>query len=483
MSSGRELQSQLQGVPPRAAAPHRTRAVAGVTLLAAILVVATGLRVAAALYQGNAVTDLPGIFDQISYDGLAQRIVGGYGFSFAEEHWPATRGGEPTAHWSYLYTLYLAGIYGLFGIQPVVARLLQAVIAGLLHPWLTWRLGRRVFGPRAGLVAAGLSAVYIYFVYYAGGLLTETFYFLGILWSLDCAMRITAQGDRPKWRLWLELGAAIGVTALLRQLFLLFAPFIFLWIWWNLPRAGVTAARPSPALHGVRWPALKGLLVTGCVIVLLIAPWTIRNYRAFGILVPLNTNAGFAFFWGNHPIYGTQFVPLLPADGPSYQDLIPVELRPLNEGQLDQALLKEGLRFVAQDPVRYLLLSLSRTREYFKFWPSSGSGFISNVSRVGSFGLLLPFMLYGLWCAIPLLRRPSHPAQRAQIMLLLLFMVVYTLLHLLTWALVRYRLPVDAVLLSFAALGMGDLWQRMTAHKTEAVGRRAGKGESYANRV
>lgn len=42
--------------------------------------------------------------------------------------------------------------------------------------------------------------------------------------------------------------------------------------------------------------------------------------------------------------------------------------------------------------------------------------------------------------------------------LLYLFIAFYTLLHVLTWAMVRYRLPVDAVLLPFAALGIAEAW-------------------------
>jgi hypothetical protein len=193
------------------------------------------------------------------------------------------------------------------------------------------------------------------------------------------------------------------------------------------------------------------------VVVALIAPWTIRNYRAFHTFVPLNTNSGYAFFWGNHPIYGTNFVGILPDDGPSYQDLIPQELRHLNEAELDRALLKEGIKFVSDDPVRYLLLSFSRIREYFKFWPSPQSGLLSNVSRIGSFGILLPFILYGTAQCITLAWRNRETHQGAAIFLLLLFCLFYTGIHLLTWALIRYRLPVDALLLIFAASGSVDL--------------------------
>jgi hypothetical protein len=208
------------------------------------------------------------------------------------------------------------------------------------------------------------------------------------------------------------------------------------------------------------WRVLAGLFGATGIIVILIAPWTIRNYRAFGTFVPLNTNAGFAFFWGNHPIYGTRFVGILPPDGPTYGDLIPDELRHLNEAELDRALLKRGLGFVADDPGRYVLLSLSRTREYFKFWPSSDSGLLSNISRVGSFAICLPFILYGLWASIKLVRQPKWPGQRSAIILLYLFVIVYTSIHLLTWTLIRYRLPVDAVLLIFAALGIENLARR-----------------------
>ncbi|MFN2118430.1 MAG: hypothetical protein ACK2T1_12185, partial [Candidatus Promineifilaceae bacterium] len=108
-----------------------------------IIAVAVVLRLFSAIYQGNQVVALPGIWDQLSYDGLAQRVVAGYGFNFAEGHWPVTRAGEPTAHWSYLYTMYLAVVYAIFGHQPVVARVIQAIVAGALQIWLTWRIGRR----------------------------------------------------------------------------------------------------------------------------------------------------------------------------------------------------------------------------------------------------------------------------------------------------------------------------------------------------
>ncbi len=160
-----------------------------------IILIAISLRVVAAVYIGEDVTPLPGTYDQVSYDRLAQRVIEGYGFTFDKLWWPFTRAGEPTAHWSFLYTLYLAAVYKLVGYSPLVARLIQAVLAGALMPWLVYRIGRRHFSQQVGLVAAAIMACYAYFVYYAATLMTENFYIIGILWVLDLAGQFGQAGE------------------------------------------------------------------------------------------------------------------------------------------------------------------------------------------------------------------------------------------------------------------------------------------------
>ena len=414
--------------------------------LAAIIAVSVLARVAVAFYLGDRVVDLPGTFDQLSYDMLAQRVLGGYGFTVAKDWWPLTPAGAPTAHWSYLYTLYLAGVYAVFGYHPLVARVIQAVAVGILMPWLTFRLATRHFGARVGVVAAAIIAGYIYFIYYAATLMTEMFYITAILWSFDIAERLAA-GDRARF-LWAQLGVALGVAVLLRQLFLLVIPFLSLWLLWRYYR--------RERSFGAVWRAFGGLVVAGVIVIAMIAPWTVRNYRVFHRFVLLNTNAGFAFYWGNHPIHGYNFISILPADGPSYQQLIPKELRRLDEAALDSALLGRALVIIKNDPVRYVILSLSRTKDYFEFLPSPKSGLVSNVSRLLSFGLMLPFMIAGL--VISLRRRDWQRHDW-----LYAFMVLYTGIHLLSWALIRYRLPVDAILIIFAALAVVRLGEWVVA--------------------
>ena len=426
--------------------------------LGAIVLVAVTARVTSALLQGNVVETLPGLYDQVSYDLLARRVLNGFGFTFPVDHWPATRAGEPTAHWSYLYTLYLSSVYAIFGPNPIAARLIQAAIAGLLQPWLTWRLTKRVFSREVALVAAAVSALYVYFVYYGGALMTESFFILAVLWTLDVAIKIIDAGASASKAEWIRLGLAIGCATILRQVFLLFVPFLLGFLLWMTQRA-------VPGLRQRFQASVAGVLIAAATVMCLILPWTVRNYLAFGRFALLNSSAGFAFYWANHPIHQTSFVPILPDNGPSYGDLIPGSVAGLNEVALDQELLRRGLHFVQEDPVRYLHLSLSRAREYFKFWPSPESSRLSNVARVGSFGLLLPFVLLGsVLCLAAVYKdraRHSTKANRAAVGLLYLFVVVFTLIHLLSWSLIRYRIPVDAVLVIFAANGLLCLVPRL----------------------
>jgi hypothetical protein len=67
-------------------------------------------------------------------------------------------------------------------------------------------------------------------------------------------------------------------------------------------------------------------------------------------------------------------------------------------------------------------------------------------------------MVYGLYRSI-VDRKKFGPFQ--PVILLYVFMSVYTLIHVLTWTLIRYRLPVDAVLVIFAGLALVDLANRV----------------------
>jgi hypothetical protein len=426
-----------------------------------ILAASVLVRVGVAFYLGDVVDAPPLLTDQRSYHFLAVRLLGGHGHSFGRAWYPFTPPDTPTAHWSFLYPLFVAAVYALFGVHPLAARVVQAVLGGLLLPWMVYRLARRTFSPspalppkvggglggaerRPGgeghllpLIAAAIAAVYSYFVLYAATLMTETFYIVILLWSLDEGLRL---GERLRQRrdiplvLPLRLGLSLGLAALLRQSVLPWVPVLFVYLLWQ-------AWRARRLEETVRTLAIAGLILAACIL-----PWTYRNYRVYGQFLLLNSNTGYTMYSAQHPMHGTNFREFDAAPLP--------EGLTGNEAQIDQELIRAGIQFVLDDPGRYLSLSLSRVRAFFEFWPTSDTTLLHNVGRTGSFGLFLLFMLYGFYLAIG---RSQFGARNS---LLFLFIAFYTLLHILTWAMVRYRLPVDAVSLPFAALALHDLYER-----------------------
>lgn len=210
-----------------------------------------------------------------------------------------------------------------------------------------------------------------------------------------------------------------------------------------------------------RRSGLISLISVPLVVILFVAPFTIRNYAAYGDFLLLNSNAGYAMYSAQHPMHGTSFQEYAAAP-------MPDEIDPatMNEATWDKELMRRGISFVLADPGRYLLLSLSRVRDFVEFWPTADSSPLFNLGRILSIGILLPFMLYGIFLAIlrakgqRILNLGEAPLRTSSIFLVA-FIVFYSVLHIFTWAMPRYRLPVDAVALPFAALALWTLSQKL----------------------
>ena len=402
-----------------------------------ILCCAVALRLAVAVYLGDEVAIGR---DEQSYSALAERVADGYGYSFDTPWYPFGKpAGEPTSHWSFLYTAYIAGIYAVFGSSPLIVRLIGALVGGILLPLMVYRLSRRAFPerPLVALLALACGAVYAYFVLFAAQLMTETFYIIFLLWSLECALTLQAHfstGTKPGLGLILSFGLSLGLATLMRQAILPWIAILFLLLLW----VGFRNGRFQQALIAL---TVSGLTLVACII-----PFTIRNYLVYDDFLLLNANAGFAMYSAQHPFHGTEFQEYTAAPLPDDLDLS------MSEAALDRELMRRGIQFILAEPGRYLLLSASRAVDYFVFWPMPQTSMLNNVGRVLSFGLFLPLMLAGLWLS----RRNWH-----DLWLLYAFMAFYTCLHIFTWAMVRYRLPVDAVLLLFAAVTLAAIRQRV----------------------
>jgi 4-amino-4-deoxy-L-arabinose transferase-like glycosyltransferase len=211
----------------------------------------------------------PNVFDDpLYYRTLASLIAQGKGFVQ-----PAAALNEgmfvPTAHRAPLYPLVLAGVTKLGGTGPDALRLV-GVMSGAGSIVALGFLGRRLAGARAGLLAAGLAAIYPTLIAADGALMTESLYgFLAALMLLSAYRLQEAPGP---WRA-IVLGLVAGLAALTRAEALLLLPLVLVPI----------ERRPA----GVRAAAIVCLAFA-----VVLVPWTARNWIAFDQPVLLATEGG-----------------------------------------------------------------------------------------------------------------------------------------------------------------------------------------------
>lgn len=236
--------------------------------LAAVAVLGLVLRAA---YLYGPARGVVGIGDWWFYHWQAGLIATGHGFTdpwylIASHHY------RPSAMHPPLYPLLLSGLYALGGHSTLDQRALGLVL-GTITLVLIGLLGRRLAGPRLGLLSAGLYAVYPVMIAVDGDLMSETLY-----GPLIAGMLLAACGlrDRPTRARAALVGGLIGLAALTRTEALLFLPFLVVPVAWRA---------------AARWRGRAGLTavaVLGCAVVL--APWLIRNEAAFGRFVLISTN-------------------------------------------------------------------------------------------------------------------------------------------------------------------------------------------------
>jgi 4-amino-4-deoxy-L-arabinose transferase-like glycosyltransferase len=248
---------------------------AGLAAVVAILLLGLGLRLDYA-WDGRAP-----VYDASAYAAIAANLDAGQGFTAGSG---AT---QPSSNYSPGLPLLAAGIYKVTGgVHERFARLLLAAI-GALSVLFTYLIGRRLSGPAAGLVGAAAVAIYPALLEYQGMLMSEPLAaallsasVLSIFWAGDPSR----QAPRARW---LVPGLLLGATAMVRPEYLAIAFLLVLLV----------------LLRGIRsdWRrslAQAAILLAGVVVV--VAPWTLRNAEALGRFVPISTGGGQVLFAGTY---------------------------------------------------------------------------------------------------------------------------------------------------------------------------------------
>ena len=141
---------------------------------------------------------------------------------------------------------------------------------------LTGLLGRRVLSPKGGLVAAALVAASPFLIAADGSLMSDSLFVMLI--TAAVLLAYAASGNPTPTR-WLALGTVMGIAALARSDALVLGPLLIGAVAWRV-RAASWARRIA-----------FGLLAIAAMVVVLV-PWTVRNFNAFDDTVVVSNNSG-----------------------------------------------------------------------------------------------------------------------------------------------------------------------------------------------
>lgn len=368
-----------------------------------------------------------------------------------------------------LYPYLVAVLYALIGRNFFFVRLLNALMGGLSCAFV-YLIGRRLLSAPAALVAAGLSGLYCFDLFYTGRMVGAC---LGMLCAALLAHALARAAERPVWRRWLWVGVSLGLLSLERINALIFGPFLCLFL--------LLSWRRERVMKRLGWCAVVALGV-----ILVVAPVTVRNYVVYDDLVLIANNAGLGFYVGNNPfnLTGTYVLP------PFVRPYVNTEKadftreaerrtgRSLSQSEVSGFWFREGLRFAREQPLTFLKLQARKLLllwNHYELPEAVDYYFYRRYSSLLSlplpaFGLLAPLGLLGIATALkrwrgrgaapdPAPADPPEVARRRGLAMLALFLLAYTASVVPFLVLGRYRLAMVPALAVLAGGAVTWLWR------------------------
>jgi 4-amino-4-deoxy-L-arabinose transferase-like glycosyltransferase len=365
-----------------------------------------------------------GLDDQFYFDTLPDLIGDGRGFLRPFEYVNAGAS-LPTAEHPPLHSLLL-GALAKIGLSDQDLQRLTGTAFGAASIVVVALIARRLAGDRAGLLAAGLAALAPSLIATDGALMSESLFVLLVGLSLLATLWLL---DDPGPRRALVVGASIALAALTRAEALLLVPLLLVPL----------LRRPA----GLRCAAAALL---ACLVVL--APWTVRNWITFDGPVVVATNSGSAIGGANCPeVYrGDKLGGWSPAC---------VRRGPGNEAQSFGAARTRGVDYAQSHPGRLPLVLGARLA---RVWGLMGTFQIpeGRSPRVQKAGVVVFFALAALAVAGSVRLRD----QRTRLWVVLAPVLMASIAALLTYGNTRFRAPAELSAVALAAVALDAGWRR-----------------------
>jgi 4-amino-4-deoxy-L-arabinose transferase-like glycosyltransferase len=279
----------------------------------------------------------------------------------------------------YPFFLYLIGA-GKAPAESVPAsvKIAQSIVGGLgviVIGWAGYRLG----GRRSAMAAAALAAFYPPLIWISGYVYSEAvFWPVGISLALIVTHMLTTVGDE-KWK-WAALsGVATGLAILLRAATMPFAPILIAWLLWK---------RQFTAIAGV---AIGLMLVLG--------PWTVRNYLHHGRFVLVASDGGVTFWTGNNSLATGEGDMAANPQLKLVNQTLRAHHPTLSEEELEPIYYRESFWWIRTHPLDWLWLMVKKV--FYLIVPIGPSYRVHStryyLASVLSLALVLPLAVVGGW--------------------------------------------------------------------------------------
>lgn len=360
-------------------------------------------------------------------------------------------------HSSPLYPYVLALIYAVAGVHVPAVFVFQAGI-GAIDVVLVATCAQLLLGRRGFWLAGVTLACWPILAYYDA----ELFEIALVLLGAHVLIYRLLQG-----RGGVLAGLGLGLAVMGKPNTLLFLPVWFLWKWRQLRSRTATVRALAPLALGV---------------VIVVAPFTLRNWIVGRDLVLTSSNGGINLYIGNNEeARGTFRVPArMESDlfGSSKRIAEQDRGRSFKPSEVSAYWASKAWRWVSTHPGealvlqgRKLLLLVNRIEVSNHFDPNFLERDVALLRYTPfRFGWWMPFAFWGLGLAVARVRRPTGAADRLWA-IPLLWVATYSVSLLPFFVTARYRLPMVPMLLVFSALGLLDLWDRAAARRRDlAIG-------------
>lgn len=323
------------------------------------------------------------------------------------------------------YPTLIAGVYALFGPSLLALRLVEAAL-GTLSVAVAGRVGAGLFGPRAGLIAAGLMALHPVLAFLPSTQYSENTLVLVLTLAFGATFAAWKRDGIGRWAL---AGALFGLAVLVRPNSVMLLPGLGIGLLFALRRAGRGWIAPA--------------LAAGAALVITVSPWMVRCHRVHGYWYFVATGGGRQFWLGNNPRATG-----LTTSATWFTDAETDSLARLpDEIARERWLYRRGMEFIRDEPGRAARLYLVKLGNLFALWPETYSRtFVNRWSR-WSQGLASTVIFAGALLALR--RWRADPA----LWPLAGAVVSFALVNAVFFTVMRYRISFEPCLLWMAGAG------------------------------